>query len=198
MTHHPDLPALAFRAQVLRGIRDYFFRHGVLEVDTPALSRGVSLDCHIDVFSARFHPLGHARAGEAEGAEAGGETFYLQTSPEPHMKRLLCHGFPDIYQIAKAFRNGEQGHRHNPEFTMLEWYRKGFSLADLMQDVENVCRIAAGERPSVRLTYREAFRQALGADPLDLDLDGLLALPAVRDRLPVQQASSPGPGGAAS
>jgi lysyl-tRNA synthetase class 2 len=191
--HRPDPAALAFRAQVLRDIRDYFFRQKVLEVETPVLSRGVSLDCHIDVFSTRFHALGYPRAfpGTAESGaarEEGGGTFYLQTSPEPHMKRLLCHGFPDIYQIAKAFRNGEKGDRHNPEFTMLEWYRKGFSLSDLMDDVEAVCLIAAGKRPSVRRTYREVFLSALGADPLELDLDRLLHLPALLGKLPSREA----------
>lgn len=182
-SHRPDPAALAFRAQVLRNIREYFFRNGVLEVETPALSRGVSLDCHIDVFSADYHPSGFSRA------EAG-ESFYLQTSPEPHMKRLLCHGFPDIYQIAKAFRNGEKGERHNPEFTMLEWYRKGFTLSDLMDDVEKVCLIATGDMPIVRRTYRDVFREAMGADPLELDLDRLLTLPALSGRLPSIQSSS--------
>jgi lysyl-tRNA synthetase class 2 len=202
-SHQPDLAALAFRAKVLRDIREYFFRNGVMEVDTPALSRGISLDCHIDVFSCRFHALGYSRPGNP-GDSASGETaasadvsaasadedgtYYLQTSPEPHMKRLLCHGFPDIYQICKAFRNGEQGQRHNPEFTMLEWYRKGFSLSDLMDDVERICLIAAGKRPVVRKSYVEAFREALGADPLDLGLERLLTLPALRGKLPLADA----------
>jgi lysyl-tRNA synthetase class 2 len=185
--HRPDPAALAFRAKVLRDIREYFFRNGVMEVDTPALSRGISLDCHIDVFSSRFHALGYARPGDPVDA-ASGEAYYLQTSPEPHMKRLLCHGFPDIYQICKAFRNGEQGQRHNPEFTMLEWYRKGFSLADLMDDVERICLIAAGKRPVVRKTYVDAFREAVGADPLESSLDRLLALPSLRGKLPSADA----------
>lgn len=190
--HRPDPIALAFRARVLRGIREYFFTRNVLEVETPALSRGVSLDCHIDVFSARFHALGYPRPSSASDAMAapapGDGTYYLQTSPEPHMKRLLCHGFPDIYQIAKAFRNGERGERHNPEFTMLEWYRKGFSLADLMDDVAAVCLLAAGPRPVARRSYREVFRSALGADPLDLDVDGLLDLPVLAGKLPSRDA----------
>jgi lysyl-tRNA synthetase class 2 len=189
----PNLPALRFRARVLRGLREHFFRAGVLEIETPVLSRGISLDCHIDVFSARFHALGYSR-GRASSGEAGeeggqeGQDFFLQTSPEPHMKRLLCHGFPDIYQISKAFRNGESGAHHNPEFTMLEWYRKGFSLADLMAEVEQVCRIAAGPLPVVRRTYCEVFREHVGADPLALDLDGLLDLPALTGKLPSRDA----------
>jgi lysyl-tRNA synthetase class 2 len=104
------------------------------------------------------------------------------------MKRLLCHGFPDIYQIAKAFRNGEHGEKHNPEFTMLEWYRLGFSLDRLMDDVEAVCSLVAGPRPSRRRAYAEVFQTAMGADPLALDLDGILALPSLQDRLPSREA----------
>src|SRR6185369_8640446 len=109
---------------------------------------------------------------------------FLQTSPEPHMKRLLCLGFPDIYQICKAFRNGERGASHNPEFTMLEWYRKDFSLADLMNEVEALCRMMRPDVPIIRREYREAFQSALGADPLALDRDALLALPSAQGRLP--------------
>jgi elongation factor P--(R)-beta-lysine ligase len=187
----PDLDALRFRAEVLRNIREYFFRQGVLEVETPVLSRGISLDCHIDVFSARFHPLGFARPsprGEDSGTDDGGETFFLQTSPEPHMKRLLCRGFPDIYQIGKSFRNGEKGGLHNPEFTMLEWYRKGFTLSGLMDEVEKVCLIATGPLPTVRKTYSEVFREILNVDPLVADIDELFTLPSLKGRLPSRDA----------
>ncbi len=189
--HRPDPAAAAFRAQALQKIRAYFSGQGVLEVDTPALSRGISLDCHIDVFTAMYHPLGFARP-PMEGAPVPGPgaeaAYFLQTSPEPHMKRLLCRGFPDIYQIAKAFRNGERGERHNPEFTMLEWYRKGFPLSGLMDEVEALCILVAGQRPSVRRSYRQVFQETLGADPLALDLDALLDLPALRERLPSREA----------
>jgi lysyl-tRNA synthetase class 2 len=175
----PSLEILRFRAECLRRIREFFRERGVLEVETPVLSRGISLDCHIDVFSARFHALGHARAPSAEDAD-----FYLQTSPEPHMKRLLCRGFPDIYQICKAFRNGESGRIHNPEFTMLEWYRRGFSLADLMDEVEALCLALRPGVPVTRLTYAQAFAARLGAHPLGLDREALLGLPAAQGLLP--------------
>jgi lysyl-tRNA synthetase class 2 len=191
-SHQPDLNTLRYRAESVRRIRDYFHARGVLEVETPTLSRGISLDCHIDVFSTRYHALGYPRPGAGAGeADSGGDgAYFLQTSPEPHMKRLLCHGFPDIYQIGKVFRNGERGVRHNPEFTMLEWYRRDFTLDDLMDEVERVCRLVVGEVPCMRLSYREAFRAAMGADPLELDRDALLALPAMRsqDRLPSADA----------
>jgi elongation factor P--(R)-beta-lysine ligase len=184
----PDLAAQIFRAGFLRRLRGHFQAENVLEVETPVLSRGISLDCHIDVFSTRFHPLGHARAGSAPGAATGEAEYFLQTSPEPHMKRLLCRGFPDIYQIGKAFRNGEKGMHHNPEFTMLEWYRKGFSLESLIREVESVCRLAVGDMPAVHLTYREAYLDKVGADPLELDLDALLDLPALAGLLPSREA----------
>lgn len=153
-------------------------------METPVLSRGISLDCHIDPFSTRFHALGHPGAG----AQAGDATYYLQTSPEPHMKRLLCLGFPDIFQIGKAFRNGERGARHNPEFTMLEWYRKGFSLLDLMDEVEAVCRLFRPDTVCVRSTWREAMSGAIGADPIAMGTEELLALPSLADRLPAPNA----------
>jgi lysyl-tRNA synthetase class 2 len=176
--HGPDLRAARFRAESLRKLRAFFSDRDVLEVETPVLSRGISLDCHIDVFTADFHPLGYRRPGAAP------EAFHMQTSPEPHMKRLLCRGFPDIYQIGKAFRNGERGKHHNPEFTMVEWYRKGFSLSKLMDEVEAVCLLIAGSRPVIRKTYVEAFRESLGFDPLALELESLLAHPGVPEKLP--------------
>jgi len=181
----PDLEVLRLRAGIIREIREFFFSRGVLEVETPLLSRGISLDCHIDVFASTYHPSGYPPpAGRTAGEVAGGETFYLQTSPEPHMKRLLCRGFPDIYQIGKAFRNGEHGRSHNPEFTMLEWYRKDFSLTSLMDEVEAICVIAAGTRPIERRSFGDAFRTVMGADPLSLELEQLLTLPLMRERFP--------------
>jgi elongation factor P--(R)-beta-lysine ligase len=176
--HSPDLAAARFRAESLRRLRDFFFQRQVLEVETPVLSKGISLDSHIDVFSASFYPLGYSRGGIPS------TTFFLQTSPEPHMKRLLCAGFPDIYQVTKAFRNGERGTRHNPEFSMVEWYRKGFTLDQLMEEVEALCLFLAGPRPVQRRTYREVFKEAIGVDPLEFDLQTLSNLPQLQGKLP--------------
>lgn len=175
----PDPQALRFRAEALRKVRDFFHARGVLEIETPILSRGISLDCHIDVFSTEYHPGGYARSGSGAG-----ETFYLQTSPEPHMKRLLCRGFPDIYQITRAFRNGESGRAHNPEFTMLEWYRLGYSLEDLMDEVEALSLIVAGPRPVERRSWSEAWSEALGFDPIGMALEEIVSRPEVSSRLP--------------
>jgi lysyl-tRNA synthetase class 2 len=188
------LAAARSRAQSLQDIRDFFRARGVLEVETPLLSRGVSLDCHIDVFAVPYYHAGYPRARgagtpSADGAPAADGTFYLQTSPEPHMKRLLCRGFPDIFQITKAFRNGETGRLHNPEFTMLEWYRRGFSLAMLMDEVAEICALVVkacggGQLPVLRKTYRQVFQEALGVDPLEVSAADIAALPPVAAKLP--------------
>jgi lysyl-tRNA synthetase class 2 len=177
--HRPDLGTLRFRAEVLRKVRGFFHDRGVLEVETPILSRGISLDCHIDVFSTAYHPGGCPSPGNPAG-----ETFYLQTSPEPHMKRLLCQGFPDIWQMTRSFRNGEAGRVHNPEFTMVEWYRRSYSLEELMDEVEALCLLVCGPRPVERKTWSQAMREALGFDPIGMTLEEIAANPAMEGILP--------------
>ncbi|MEM9058583.1 MAG: EF-P lysine aminoacylase EpmA [Pseudomonadota bacterium] len=141
---------LALRATLAATARAFFARRGVLEVETPALSLAANTDPNIDSF-----------------AVAGGETRYLHTSPEFPMKRLLAAGVGDIFQFARVFRRGEAGRRHNPEFTMLEWYRLGIDHTALMVEVEALLRalipgLATG---SATLTYRDAFVQHAGLDP---------------------------------
>jgi lysyl-tRNA synthetase class 2 len=160
--------ALAARADLNRLIRDFFQHRAVLEVETPLMSRGSGTDPHLTPIVARY------------GAERGSEGAprYLQTSPEFAMKRLLCAGSGPIYQLCKAFRDGESGPRHNPEFTMLEWYRPGFSLEQLMEEVEGLVRAAlpldAAAIP--RLSYAELFQRELGIDPHAAALAELQAL----------------------
>ncbi len=156
------LPAARFRAEALAKIRAFFSGRGVLEVETPLLSRGASHDCHIGVFAVPMI------AGESPALR------YLQTSPEPHMKRLLARGFPDIFQTGKAFRLGERGRLHNPEFTLVEWYRRGFSLRKMMEETVEVCRLVAGAREARFASYREVFRSATGMDPLSASRETLL------------------------
>ncbi len=150
----------ARRARVNAVVRDFFAARGVLEVETPALSRGVCIDAHIDVFSSRYLPSGQPDTGR-------GAAVYLQSSPELHMKRLLAAGYPDIFQICKVFRNGECGRLHNPEFTMLEWYRHGFSMDCFMEETAQLCRAILGAMNVVRMSYAEAFERATGIDPLE-------------------------------
>ena len=121
-----SLDIIRLRALLLARIRRFFSEHDILEVDTPALSRAATTDPSLSSFTTRFHGPG----------PASGETFYLHTSPEYPMKRLLAAGVGSIYQICKVFRDGESGTQHNPEFSMLEWYRTGFDHLDLMDEVE--------------------------------------------------------------
>lgn len=150
------------RAEIIQKIRDFFKARKVLEVDTPIMSHGTPTDCHIDVFSAEYHPAGVRK-------QAGSETVYLRPSPEFHMKRLLASGYRDIFQIGKVFRNGELGRLHNPEFTMLEWYRKNKSMSDCMDETAALVTAVLGKKKIVKKKYAEIFKEATGIDPLSTD-----------------------------
>src|SRR3984957_19461196 len=159
------LSALERRAALLAAAREFFAVRGVLEVETPILSAAGVSDPQIESLTTRVD-------GIATPA-------YLCTSPEYAMKRLLAAGSGDIYQIGKVFRDGERGRWHNPEFTLLEWYRVGFDDAALMSEVEAlVGELLAPERslPAARrITYAEAMREYAEVDPHcadDRELDG--------------------------
>lgn len=162
-----NLDALRLRAAMLRSVREYFARTGALEVETPALVRAAVTDVHLE--SLRI----------VDDAAAGATVGFLQTSPEYAMKRLLCAGAPDIYQVCRAFRAAERGRRHNPEFTMIEWYRLGVDHHELMRDVDALIRAALAPYldwgPSDFVTYRAACEQALGVDPLGVPVPDLVA-----------------------
>lgn len=151
---------LKLRARMLDRIRAFFAVAGVLEVDTPALSAAATTDPNIASFATCFNG-------------PGGGPRYLHTSPELPMKRLLAAGSGPIYQLCKVFRDGEAGRRHNPEFTMLEWYRPGWNHLALMEEVEGLLRAALGaerELPAAEyLSYREVFLDIVGVDPLSAD-----------------------------
>ncbi|ASP38883.1 hypothetical protein CHH28_09395 [Bacterioplanes sanyensis] len=152
MTWSPSagIAALQQRARMNQIIRQFFDQHCALEVETPVLSQAAVADANIE-------PMRTA------------DERWLQTSPEYPMKRLLCAGSGDIYQIAKVFRRGEAGRRHNPEFSMLEWYRLGIDLSELMQQVATLTRqILAPRWPSLaelHLTYQQAFERYVGLNP---------------------------------
>ena len=139
------------RAALLAAVREYFAANDVLEVDTPALGSYTVTEPNIDSLSVG--------------------SSYLQTSPEYFMKRMLAAGYPDIYQICKVFRDSESGSKHLSEFTMLEWYRHGFGLHEIMRDTAACIACALGKAhladDVVLLRYADAVRYETGLDVFD-------------------------------
>lgn len=160
-----DTAALRARADLLATIRTYFAEQAVLEVETPVLSRAGVPDPNIESLTSEL---------QVSGTDF--ERFYLHTSPEFPMKRLLCAGTGDIYQIARVFRAGEQGRRHNPEFTLLEWYRTGFDHHRLMDDVDALLQRVLDSHVADRQDYGDLFSSATGLCPHTADLTELQAV----------------------
>jgi len=152
------IEVLHLRAQLLDKIRRFFSEKSVLEVETPLLSHSCGTDPQLDFFKTAFSfpPLE--------------ESLFLQTSPEFAMKRLLASGSGSIYQIAKAFRNGESGRLHNPEFTLLEWYRVDFTLTDLMDEIAELLTVLLKDYVELsepqRFSYQAIFQRYTGLNPL--------------------------------
>ena len=163
------LQALQLRANLYQLIRIFFAERKVLEVETPILSAAGNTEPNIEGFSTQFS--GHVDAGARER--------WLRTSPEYPLKRLLAAGVGDCYELGRVFRNGEAGGRHNPEFTMLEWYRVGWDHRQLM--AETIALVTAAlatldRRAEVVITsYRQLFLDGLGIDPLCATLEQLQA-----------------------
>ncbi|UUE98432.1 EF-P lysine aminoacylase EpmA [Xanthomonas hortorum pv. pelargonii] len=155
-----DLAALQLRARLNAVIRAFFAERGVLEVETPVLSEAGNTEPNIESFSTRFS--GHVDAGAA--------VRWLRTSPEYPLKRLLAAGVGDCYELGRVFRNGEAGGRHNPEFSMLEWYRVGWDDRALAQEtialVQHALALVQRQARVQVLSYRDLFLQQLGIDPL--------------------------------
>ena len=156
---------LRLRAEVLARIRAFFAGHGVLEVETPLLASAPVTDLHLHALSCRYR---------GPGADEGRELF-LQTSPEFAMKRLLAAGSGPTYQICKAFRDGEAGRCHNPEFTILEWYRPDWDHHRLMGEVDELLDAILGASPGERLSYAETFARYARLDPHNETDDALRA-----------------------
>tara|TARA_R110002050_G_scaffold9504_1_gene33221 strand:+ start:367351 stop:368331 length:981 start_codon:yes stop_codon:yes gene_type:complete len=142
-----DIATLKRRAQYLADVRRFFAARDVLEVETPILSLAAPTAPYMASFSTDFIPLGSLSK----------QAYYLQTSPEFAMKRLLAANLGAIYQIARVFRNGEQGRLHSPEFTMLEWYRPELSLNQLMDEVNQLVQKVFCLNQVSRLSYRGIF-----------------------------------------
>lgn len=143
-----SIDTLSRRAAALSGVRAFFAERGVIEIDTPVLGQTTVTDPAIDSLAV---------------AVSGG-TRYLQTSPEYHLKRLLAAGSPSVVRIGPVFRADESGRVHNPEFTMIEWYRLGFDLDELMNETTELVDRLLGPAPYQRLTYG-ALLGRIGVDP---------------------------------
>ena len=164
-----SLAMLRRRAELLQAVRRFFDSRGFLEVETPLLSHDTVVDRHLD-------PIPVTQFKDSRQHDQG-EKLWLQTSPEFGMKRLLAaygevgRGSPDtalsaMYQITRAFRGGaETGPLHNPEFTIVEWYRVGDDYSAGMQLLSDLAESILGRGPAVRLTYRDAFHRHAGFDP---------------------------------
>jgi lysyl-tRNA synthetase class 2 len=163
------IDALRLRARLYAAIRAFFAGRDVLEVETPVLSRAGNTDPNIASFHLEF-------SGRTDGAP---RTRWLRTSPEFPLKRLLAAGIGDCYELGRVFRDGEAGGRHNPEFTMLEWYRVGFDHRQLMDEtaalVQEALALVGRTLRYERVSYRDLYARHLGIDALQADVATLQA-----------------------
>jgi len=169
-----SLELIKRRARMLKDIRAFFDAREIMEVETPLLASSGATDPHIESLQTIFRE----------------QHYYLNTSPEFAMKRLLAANNTAIYQICKAFRNGEAGGQHNPEFTMLEWYRPGFDHHALMDEVETLIDAVLKVGPARRITYRELFLEYVELDPFELSAADARACLQARDINPPELADA--------
>jgi lysyl-tRNA synthetase class 2 len=148
---------LRLRSELLRKLREFFAARGFLEVETPLLSADVTVDRHID-------PIGVILADDPRRPGIG-RPMWLQTSPEFAMKRLLAAGATAIYQVTRAFRNAERGSLHNPEFTMVEWYRAGDGMEEGITFLSDLAEELLARGASERMSYAAAFERFVGIEP---------------------------------
>ena len=152
-----SLARLQLRAELLSRVRKFFAERDFLEVETPILSADVTVDRHLD-------PLSTVLPDDPRQPEVG-RRLWLQTSPEFGMKRLLAAGAKAIYQITRAFRGGEIGPLHNPEFTIVEWYRVGDDMTAGMALLSDLCGTLLGTPAAERLSYADAFQRFVAVNP---------------------------------
>ena len=143
-----SVDCLIERAAILSKIRAYFAEQKVLEVETPTIAPNTITDINLEAMSTL-----HTNPNSVKKTH-----LYLQTSPEYYMKRLLCCGFPSIYQISKCYRDDEVGRYHNPEFTMLEWYRLAFTMDDIIDDVDRLLQLVLRTPVCEKQTYTDLFK----------------------------------------
>jgi len=153
-----DWSVLVKRADLMRQVRQFFYERKVTEVDTHLLSQFGVTDCHLNNLTTEFkYPLA-----------SGNKTLYLQTSPEYAMKRILAAYGKDIYQLSHVVRDDEIGRFHNPEFTLLEWYRVGFDDIQLITEVSELLTELCNAPQTKVMTYQQSFLDYLGEDPLTI------------------------------
>jgi elongation factor P--(R)-beta-lysine ligase len=156
------LENLKRRSELLRKLREFFYDREFLEVETPLLSREVIPELHIEPLSFRSRDSTNRR-------------LWLQASPELHMKRLLAEGLTAIFQVTRSFRAGEHGKLHNPEFTIVEWYRTDDNMLAGMSLLDELCRTLLGTPPAIRTSYAGAFQTHLGICPHTASCEELAA-----------------------
>ena len=166
-----SIPNLLKRAAIMAEIRRFFADRGVLEVETPCMSQATVTDIHLVPFETRFVGPGHSQ----------GMNLWLMTSPEYHMKRLLVAGCGPVFQLCRSFRNEEMGRYHNPEFTMLEWYRPHYDMYRLMNEVDDLLQQVLDCPAAESLSYQQAFLRYLEIDPLSADKTQLREVAAKLD-----------------
>lgn len=152
-----SIPHLKKRAQLLEMLRAFFKDRGVMEVETPLMCHTSVTDPMIESVPVLFRELSKK--------DHESQRYYLQTSPEYAMKRLLSAGSGCIFQLSKAFRQGEVGRYHNPEFSMLEWYRIGFDHHALMDEMDALLMCLLNVPPADRISYQALFEMKIGIDP---------------------------------
>ncbi len=167
-----DWAQLRLRARLLSQLRGFFSQHQFLEVETPLLSSETVHDHEVEPFAV---PLGEA------------ETWWLQTSPEAHMKRLMAAGGQAIYQITRSFRQGERGPAHNPEFTIVEWYRRDDSMHAGMEFLSKLVAELLDAELAEPISYAKAFQQYVGINPHAADVDALGHLAGTLDIPPAPE-----------
>ena len=173
-------PLLRRRAELIARLRLFFRQHGFLEVETPLMASGVVVDRYLEPFCICDPP-------DERGASRPPTRRWLQTSPEGSMKRLMAAGAEAIYQVTRAFRRGESGRLHNPEFTIVEWYRRGDSMAQAIERLSDLCRVMLNTAPAQRICYRDAFLEHVGLDPLTAEIDLLIERAAESGLAPDQE-----------
>lgn len=159
-----SLATLRQRAKLLSTVRKFFADRDILEIETPLLSSATATDVHLTSLTTKLSNLIESK------------TYFLQTSPEFAMKRLLANDVGPIFQICKAFRGDSPTPLHNPEFSILEWYRPGFTMEKLMDEVADLIEATIGVNKITRLSYLEIFKGKLGVNPHVCSLEELAEL----------------------